>query len=282
MKTRNVTPRMIDAAFREVQVRYPGQGQFDILRCDKAGDFESNECKKVFTKYGAVHEFAETDVYEHNGSAERIIRTLECKVRALLYESGYPRTVWEQLTAAATWLYNRTPHSGIDFVTPYELFYNKVPDVSNVRIIGSCCYVYRPKVPKGHKWDRRSEIQYLIGFTSTGYRTYDAVSKKTTEECIVSIDETRLYKDNFPSTSDDYRMFCFPEKEMLSDPETNNQIPQSNDDRKLLFLQEGDLLKEFLPPNPLQGVALWLKVDNPVQYSRETKRNLQKLPITHP
>jgi len=199
LKSKNETARMLDEAFCVIQSRYPGVGQFEKLRCDKGGEFDSGQTDEVLKKYGARKEQSETDVHEHNGSAERVIRTLEQKIRALLFESGFPAYFWEQLADTATWLYNRTPHFALDFLTPYEIFYNQPPDVSNIRVIGSKCCVYNPHVPKGRKWDARGTFQYLIGFTPTGYRTYDPKTKKSSEECIVTINEDCLYGNDFPS-----------------------------------------------------------------------------------
>ena len=37
MKTRDEVPKMVDEAYRSLQAKYPGPGQFDIFRCDKGG-----------------------------------------------------------------------------------------------------------------------------------------------------------------------------------------------------------------------------------------------------
>lgn len=153
------------------------------------------------TTHGSTPEYAETDIHQHNATSERHILTLEFRLRALIYESGFPTHMWGQLVDTATWIYNRIAHSGIGYVTPYERYFSKPPKVSNMRIIGSRCYVLLPKVPKGKKVDPKSEIQYLVGYTSTGYTTYDPVSQKTTPQCVVRIDETILYKDDYPSSS---------------------------------------------------------------------------------
>ena len=115
----------MDEAYQMVQAQFPGPGRFDKLRCDKGGEFESQKMTDILKKYGAIQQFAETEVHEHNGSAERAIRTLENKVRALLFESGFPTSMWGQIVGTATWLMNRTVHSGINFRTPFELFFEK-------------------------------------------------------------------------------------------------------------------------------------------------------------
>ena len=81
-----------------------------------------------------------------------------------------------------------------------------------MKVIGSKCYVYRTYVPKGKKFEPRSNIQYLVGYTSTGYRTFDPITGKTTEQYLVLIDEKSLYKNDFPQKTKTVD-FQFPQKE---------------------------------------------------------------------
>jgi len=83
--------------------------------CDKGGEFESAETLSILNKYGAVPEYAETDVHEHNGTSERGIQALENRIRSLLFESGFPVNMWGQIVETATWIYNRCNHSAIKF-----------------------------------------------------------------------------------------------------------------------------------------------------------------------
>jgi histone deacetylase 1/2 len=103
----------------------------------------------------------------------------------------------------AAYLYNRTPHSALDYVTPYEKMFNKIPDLSYIRIFGSKVNVKDELVPKGEKFSKRSTLCYLVGFTKTGYKVYDAVTRKMFPACNVVVDETKLYKNAYPSTTND-------------------------------------------------------------------------------
>jgi hypothetical protein len=210
MKTRDETPEMLDSALCEIQARYPGSGQFDRLRCDKGGEFESTKLLQILHKYGIEPQYAKTAAHKHNSCSERVIRTLEEKIRALLYKSGFSQSLWGQLTDTATWLYNRIPHSAIDMLTPYELFFNKAPNVAQLCVIGSKCCVYDPKIPRGRKWDFCSSTHYLIGYTPTGYRVFNANTGVTSDECILTINESQVYKDDYPIASNEVVKFSFP------------------------------------------------------------------------
>ena len=213
MKSRDQTPDMMKEACREIQSRYPGMGQFELVRCDQAGEFSSEKFLEILQKYGAKPQYSETDISEHNSTVERVLGTIEMKLRALLFESGFPANLWGQLIETATWIYNRTAHSALDYYTPYEKYYGKPPKLSAMRIIGSKCYVGRVKVPEGHKADPKSKIQYLIGYTSTGYLVYDPKTKVSSRQCLIRIDEETLYRDVYPSHSN-LNDFNFPRSEI--------------------------------------------------------------------
>lgn len=240
MKTRDETPKMLDEAFRVIQAQHPGPGRFSKLRCDQGGEFDSDAVTEVLAKYGAKQQFAETDVHEHNASAERVIRTCEDKLRSLIYDSGFPSNMWGQLIDTVAYIYNRTAHSDIKFETPYAYFYDKKPKTNHMKIIGSRCYVYTVKVPRGRKCDPRSSVQYLVGYTDTGYRTYDPLSGKTTEQCLVRIDENNTYATDFPLKSS-RAVIIFPDRNVPTLPDNQAGGDFSRSKTVLKFRQEGVL-----------------------------------------
>jgi len=214
---------MMKEALNFIQAQFPGPSTFQKVRSDKGGEFESQEYRDLLSNYGAEPEYAETAAHKHNGAAERVIRTIEDRLRALTFESGFRACLWGQLIDTATYIYNRLSHSSIGFETPIEKFYSKPPRVDQLRIIGSKTYVYQNKVSRGHKCEPRSEIQYLIAYTPTGYKTFDPTTGKTTENCIVKIDENIQYKDEFGSNLKACT-FGFPSK--------NNNDSVSREDSK--------------------------------------------------
>jgi hypothetical protein len=56
------------------------------------------------------------------------------KARSLIYNSNLPLYLWGEAVLAATYLYNRTPYSSINFKIPYESKYNTKPHISNMRV----------------------------------------------------------------------------------------------------------------------------------------------------
>ncbi len=136
---------------------------------------------------------AETDIHEHNGTAERFNRTHQNKIRALLFDAGYPNTFLGWASDAATYLYNRVPHTANGDVTPYEKFYGKRPNVKNIRVFGTLAHTLQLRMKR---LDRRTGKRYIVGFTDTGYLVYNPVNGKTERMCNIRTDEMWNYGDD--------------------------------------------------------------------------------------
>jgi hypothetical protein len=201
MKSKCETTACMNEALRFLQARFPGSGQFDVLRCDLGTEYTNAQMSEVLDKYGVVLEDSEPYCHEHNGTSERMNRTIQERARALLFEAGFPAGMWGMAVDVACYLYNRSPHSALDFHTPYEKMFHKLPDLKNICIFGSRVSVKSENIPKGKKFSSRSEVCYLAGFTQTGYRLFDPLTGKTFNSCHVTINETILYKNDFPNHS---------------------------------------------------------------------------------
>lgn len=66
------------------------------------------------------------------------------------------------LTAAC--LSNRSPSSALDVQKiPYEVWYNRKPDIDNLRMFGAFAHAYVPKQCRG-KRDPRPDKNYMVGY----------------------------------------------------------------------------------------------------------------------
>ena len=107
----------------------------------------------------------------------------------MIFTSNTPKSLWGEAVFAAVYLDNRTPHSGINHKTPYELKYNQKPDISHIRTWGSICF-YKIKTPI-KKLDPKGNKAILIGFGQNQYRVWDIELKKKTlsgEEMLLSFE----------------------------------------------------------------------------------------------
>jgi hypothetical protein len=52
-------------------------------------------------------------------------------------QADMEKDLWPLSWRHGVFIYNRMPHSGLDWKSPFEMFYGKCPDLTNVRIFGS-------------------------------------------------------------------------------------------------------------------------------------------------
>ena len=99
---------------------------------------------------------------QQNGIAERKNGTIMEETRAMLPDQGLPMHLWAEAARIAVYVQNRTPHRVLENKTPKEVFFEKKPEVSHLRIFGCPLYIHIPKEkrtkldPSGRKdnlWD---------------------------------------------------------------------------------------------------------------------------------
>ena len=96
--------------------------------------------------------------------------TLMERARAMINDAGLPKELWAEAVNTANYIRCRSP-TAKKLKTPWELFYNQKPDVSQMRIFGATAYSHVPK-EKRQKLDDRSIRGIMVGYAAhaKGYR----------------------------------------------------------------------------------------------------------------
>jgi hypothetical protein len=146
---------------------------------DNGTEYINNNFYILVRKCGILHRTTPIYTKEPNGLIERINLTLMNKTRCLLAQSGLNDSMWGEALLAATFLYNRTPHTSLGFKTPYEIFHGKMPNIGYIKTWGSITY-YHPNTKYKNKLQPRKNRAILIGYSDHNqYKLYDIESKKT-------------------------------------------------------------------------------------------------------
>ena len=139
------------------------------LHFDNAREFTSERMQGI----SRAHAFQITTSceYEHNqnGLIERTWQTLQASCRAMLLESGLPKSFWGWAMLYASSIFNRTPKRAIeDDTTPHELQTGVRAHIGHLRPFGCLAYPrdIRPPEPAG-KLDPRSEPGIHLGYSSS-------------------------------------------------------------------------------------------------------------------
>ena len=161
------------------QVEKEVNAQIKILRSDGGGEYFSNEFSNFLIENGIRRQFTCRYTPQQNGVAERKNRVIVEVARSMLNEKKMPHSFWADVVSIVVYLINRCPTAGIHALTPEEIWCDKKPDLSNLRIFGCICYVHVPSEVRS-KLDAKSEKCIFIGYSleQKGYRCYNPITKE--------------------------------------------------------------------------------------------------------
>ncbi len=180
------------------QAQFPIPGQFKSFQSDGGTEFTCSRVQNLLREFGMEHQCSAPGLSSHNGTVERLNRTIQEKTRTLLLQSGFPTSMWGLAVGAAEYIYNRTPHSAIGMTTPYQKWTGLQPDLRHLSIFGSLAYSLNSNRTTGKKFQQVSDPYFLAGFMETGYILYDPKTRKLTASS-VKIDESCQYGCLHPS-----------------------------------------------------------------------------------
>jgi hypothetical protein len=160
------------------------------VRTDRGSEYVNSELDAFFRQKGILHQLTAAYTPEQNGAAERLNRTLNDRVRAMLIDSAADLELWAEAMHNANYIRNRCPAAGIDR-TPWELFSGQVPDLAHLRVFGARAFVHVPKSCR-KKLDPRSDEGVFVGYDSQSkaYRVLLADSSKIVVSRDVVFDES--------------------------------------------------------------------------------------------
>ena len=82
---------------------------------------------------------------QQNGIVEQKNRTIMEATRAMLHDRDLPMHLWAEAARTTVYLQICTPHRVLENKTPKEVFSDKKPEVSHLRIFSCPMYIHIPK-----------------------------------------------------------------------------------------------------------------------------------------
>lgn len=88
------------------------------------------------------------------------MRTIVEAARTILHAAKLDLTFWSEAVNTAVYVLNRSSRSSVSDKTPYELWFNKSPDLNKLHVFGQTVYCHIPKI-KRSKSDPKLEKAFL-------------------------------------------------------------------------------------------------------------------------
>jgi len=130
------------------------------LRSDRGGEYLSQEFQGYLRDNGILSQWTPPYTPQHNGVSERRNRTLLDMVRSMMSLAELPKSFWGFALETAVYVLNRVPSKSVD-LTPYEIWYNKKPALSHIKIWGCPAYVKRVM---SDKLEAKSDKCHFVGY----------------------------------------------------------------------------------------------------------------------
>ncbi|CAI7820355.1 unnamed protein product [Closterium sp. NIES-54] len=133
------------------------------FQCDGAGEYRSNEFTTYLQERGIRRLFPLPHAHQQSGVAERLNRTLQEKMRALLAQAQLGPLYWPFAMDHATVLHNLLSSSALpNNASPYLLWTGKLGTTKLLRVFW-CLVQYRPPTAPLGKFDQRAKWGLHLG-----------------------------------------------------------------------------------------------------------------------
>ena len=156
------------------------------IRTDHGSEFLSKDFKSFINSRGILHELATVKTPQQNGRVERAIRNIVDHSISMLSSSNLPLSLWDESTNCSVYVINRMLNSRNEI--PFEKYFGRRVDLSNLRIFGSLGYALIKN--DRHKYSSKTKKVFMVGYHSSNtYRVYCPTNRRIEFACDVKFNE---------------------------------------------------------------------------------------------
>jgi len=134
-----------------------------VLRTNGGGEYIGENVQKFLKEKGIWHKITTPDTPQHNSVTKHMNQTLVKQVRTMLFNADVPESYWFEALQYAALLYNMSPTHSLDESTPNEAWSSNKPDISRLRMFGSCAFMHIPDKLR-NKFTAKSLVCTFLGY----------------------------------------------------------------------------------------------------------------------
>nr|GFB01064.1 hypothetical protein [Tanacetum cinerariifolium] len=189
-------------------------------RTDNETEFRNHELEIFCDKKGTSQNFSSPYTPKQNGVAERKNRTLIKAARTMLNGSVLSKHLWTEAVKIACYTQNRSIIVKRHDKTPYEIFRERILDISYFHVFRCLVFIHNHKDHLG-KFDAKVDDGYFLGysFVSKAFRVFNTRRQQIKET--YHDDPSRQYQTEF-----DISYYVIPHGHSLSELSQKNQVPE--------------------------------------------------------
>ncbi|GJX88143.1 retrovirus-related pol polyprotein from transposon TNT 1-94 [Tanacetum coccineum] len=199
------------------------------IRTDNGTEFRNHKLESFCDEKGISQNFSSPYTPEKNGVAERNNRTLIEAARTMLNGSVLSKHFWTEADKIACYTQNRSIIVKRHDKTPYEIFRERILDISYFHVFGCHVFIHNHKDHLS-KFDAKADDGYFLGYS---------LSQKLSESFTQEDNKYRILiiypPDEFLQKDDPYRQYqvdsnvsyyIIPHGCSLTELTQDNQVPE--------------------------------------------------------
>ena len=143
---------------------------------DGGTEIVTTELKEFLEKNGTEFTTTVPDTPQDNGKVERSNRTHIEMTKCMMHHCKCYSPLWAEAFMCASYIIERTVTAKNKTKTPYEIWYNRKPNVKNFHVFGSDVYYLKHEKDREYKFDETSLKGIFVGYDQQNeyyYRIYD-------------------------------------------------------------------------------------------------------------
>ncbi|GJR60353.1 retrovirus-related pol polyprotein from transposon TNT 1-94 [Tanacetum coccineum] len=242
LKKKSQAPEMIMSFIRMME------NQNDVkvkqIKTDNGTEFRNPELKSFCDEKGISQNFSYPYTPKQNGVAERKNKTLIKAARTMLNGSVLSKHFLNEAVRIACYTQNKSIIVKRHDKTPYEIFRERIPDISYFHVFGCLVFIYNHKDHLG-KFDVKADDGYFLGysFVSKAFRVFNTRRQQVEESYHVTFYES-MEAIRFTNTSIDEigidDSSRYPPDEFIHEDDPSRQY-QANSNISYYVINEPDI-----------------------------------------